>query len=252
MTTLPPFDRTGPAEGPALVLLHGASLSRRMWTIAAARLSDLRILAPDLPGHGHRTDRFRLTQAADEVAELIRQECPGGAFVGGDSLGGYTTLAVAARYPDLVRGAIISGATYRFDSRPFLTRLGASAEQLLVSLLGKHMLPRVLTKVGKTYPEAPLDELVAGGIRFTARPDALRELAGSDTLAMVPKYPGPILFVNGADDSVARRHESEFLALARHGSLVVMPGLPHGVSLARPTEFADLMGDFVRRVAAAG
>lgn len=250
MTALPPFDRTGPTQGPTLVLIHGASLSRRMWTIASARLPDIRILALDLPGHGHRTDPFSLDQAADEVASLIRAEAPDGAFVGGDSLGGYTTLAVASRHPELVRGAIVSGATYRFDSRPRRTRLAAALGAAMGKLLGQRMLPLVMKKVRETYPEAAHDELLAGGIRLSVRPEALRELAGHDTLGMVAAFPGPILFVNGEDDAVARRHEAAFVARARQGSLVVMPGLPHGVSLARPTAFADLVGEFVRRVAA--
>ncbi len=250
MTNLPPFDRWGSADRPTLILIHGASLSRRMWVPAAERLApDFQVLGPDLPGHGHRTDPFSLDQAADEVAALIRGECPAGAFVAGDSLGGYTTLAVASRYPELVKGAVVSGATYRFDRRPFRTRLGASCETLLVSLLGARMLGRVLKRVGEVYPKAPLDDITAGGIRLAVRPEALRELAAHDTLAMVPRYPGPILFVNGEDDAVARRHEAAFVAAARQATLVVMPGLPHGVSLAEPLLFADQVGTFARRIA---
>jgi pimeloyl-ACP methyl ester carboxylesterase len=49
----PPFDAAGPVNGPAIVLVHGSVVTRKMWLPQLRGLADgYRVLAPDLPGHG--------------------------------------------------------------------------------------------------------------------------------------------------------------------------------------------------------
>ena len=43
-------------EGPAVILLHGYPLDGAMWSgVARALAPSLRVLKPDLPGHGENT-----------------------------------------------------------------------------------------------------------------------------------------------------------------------------------------------------
>ena len=250
MTNLPPFDRSGPATAPSVILIHGASLSRRMWVPAAAVLAtEFQVLAVDLPGHGHRPDRFTLAQSVAETAALINAECPGGAILAGDSLGGYVTMAVATRWPALVKGAVVSGATCAFDRPAWRTRLAAVGNDLLVKAFKPdRLMAMTLKRVREAYPKAPIEEIVAGGIRLEARPAALRELARADLLGALPSYSGPMLLVNGELDRVGRRHEALFLAASRGKRVEVMAGLPLGVSLADPEGFARIVAGFARGV----
>jgi pimeloyl-ACP methyl ester carboxylesterase len=99
----------GEAE-PELVLLHGGGQNAHTWdtlVLAVGRPA----LAIDLPGHGHsgrRPDRdYGPWRNAEAVAPVIEQAAPRAAAVIGMSLGGVTTIRLAATRPDLVRRAVI-------------------------------------------------------------------------------------------------------------------------------------------------
>jgi pimeloyl-ACP methyl ester carboxylesterase len=99
----------GEAE-PELVLLHGGGQNAHTWDTVVLALGRP-VLAIDLPGHGHsdrRTDRdYGPWRNAEAVASVIDQAAPGAAGVVGMSLGGVTTIRLAATRPDLVRRAVI-------------------------------------------------------------------------------------------------------------------------------------------------
>jgi pimeloyl-ACP methyl ester carboxylesterase len=99
---------------PELVLLHGGGQNAHTWdsvVVAAGRPA----LAIDLPGHGHsdrRSDRnYSPWENALVVAEIVELAAPGATAVIGMSLGGATTIRLAARRPDLVRRAVIVDVT---------------------------------------------------------------------------------------------------------------------------------------------
>ena len=70
---------SGTPGAPAVVFLHGAGASGRMWRQHTARLAGLfHCLAPDLPGFGHSNQlpTASVLESADLVAELIQTRVP--------------------------------------------------------------------------------------------------------------------------------------------------------------------------------
>lgn len=108
-TTLHAF-RYGP-DGPADVLaIHGLTGHGKRWeTIATQHLGDLRVVAPDLIGHGRSTWDAPWTIDANvaALAELADAELRGPATVVGHSFGGAIALALAAARPDLVARLVL-------------------------------------------------------------------------------------------------------------------------------------------------
>src|SRR5512146_1125874 len=104
----------GSRGAPAVVFLHGAGLSGRMWEPHTAEISAaFHSLAPDLPGCGDSRgiEWTTLQDAADDVARLIRERVPDGrARVVGISVGGSIAHTLVARHPDLVEQALIDGS----------------------------------------------------------------------------------------------------------------------------------------------
>ncbi|MEP2102948.1 MAG: alpha/beta hydrolase [Parasphingorhabdus sp.] len=102
----------GNPDGPPIVFLHGGSFTGRMWLDIADMLPEFHSIIPDLPGHGKSADRCltSLEQAADDIADLIRtlfEDRP--VHLIGLSFGGYASLHLLIRHPDLIKRAMISG-----------------------------------------------------------------------------------------------------------------------------------------------
>jgi pimeloyl-ACP methyl ester carboxylesterase len=107
----------GPADAPAVVLVHGWTEAIEFWTLPIQALSrDLRVIAYDLRGHGrsatpadpdYSTDAF-----AADLDAVLRAAIPEGerAVVAGHSLGAMTIAAWAGAHRDEVADRIAAAA----------------------------------------------------------------------------------------------------------------------------------------------
>src|SRR5947209_5223869 len=94
-----------------LVFVHGGGAHAHWWTHVAARFAaEFRVVAVDLSGHGdsdHR-ERYAFEQWTDEVVAVARAgEIAGPPVVVGHSMGGFVTIATAARHGDQLSGVVI-------------------------------------------------------------------------------------------------------------------------------------------------
>lgn len=107
-------------DDPELVLLHGGAQNAHTWDTVALAL-DRPLVAIDLPGHGHSSSiestpgTLRAEVFADAVGTAIAELAPAAAAVVGMSLGGLTTIAVAAARPELVRRLVLVDITPGVD-----------------------------------------------------------------------------------------------------------------------------------------
>src|SRR5947207_15945804 len=103
---------------PELVLAHGGAQNAHTWDTVALAL-DRPLVAIDLPGHGHsshRDDRgYWPVNNANDVATAIRALAPSADLVVGMSLGGLTSIALAARHPELVARLMLVDVTPGVD-----------------------------------------------------------------------------------------------------------------------------------------
>jgi pimeloyl-ACP methyl ester carboxylesterase len=103
---------------PELVLVHGGAQNAHTWDTVAMALGRP-LLAVDLPGHGQsdwRNDHdYTPPRNAQAVAAAIDELAPEAAGVVGMSLGGLTSIVLAARRPDLVRKLVVVDVTPGVD-----------------------------------------------------------------------------------------------------------------------------------------
>ncbi len=112
---------------PELVLLHGGAQNAHTWDTVALALGRS-LVAIDLPGHGHSDHRpehdYTPTSMAADVAVAVDALAPDAAAVVGMSLGGMTSICLAADHPDLVRrlGVVdVTPGTDHAKAEPIIT-----------------------------------------------------------------------------------------------------------------------------------
>ena len=145
---------TGPPE---LVFVHGGGQNARTWDMVALLLGRPAI-AIDLPGHGHsswRADRdYGPVASADAVATTVELLAPEAVAVVGMSLGGLTTIRLAAQRPELVRRAVLVDVT-------------PGSAQARQTMTPAQRGPTVLLDGPTTF--ATLDEMVAAAVQASPR-----------------------------------------------------------------------------------
>jgi pimeloyl-ACP methyl ester carboxylesterase len=100
-----------PAE---IVFIHGGAQNAHTWDTVLLALGRPAV-AIDLPGHGHSGWRddglYTPRNLADDVAVVIAALAPDAALVVGMSLGGMTSIELAANHPHLVRSLVLVDVT---------------------------------------------------------------------------------------------------------------------------------------------
>ncbi len=239
-------------DGEPLVLVHAFPLDGRMWASTARSLADrCRVLVPDMRGFGASDlggGDPSIADMADDVAALLDSLGIRRASVGGLSMGGYVSLAFAARHPARLERLILADTRAaadsdvaragRADALALVAREGVPAlvERQLAALLSPAASEAVREHVrglGKQSPEG-----VSAGIRaLRDRPDRRAELAaiGCPTLVMV-----------GTEDKISPPAEMADLARAIPGArLVEIAGAGHLSNLERPSEFSAAIAHFI-------
>jgi pimeloyl-ACP methyl ester carboxylesterase len=94
-----------------LVFVHGGGAHAHWWThLAATFARGYRVLALDLSGHGDSEHRetYSLEQWTDEVVAVAEAGAVAGLpVIVGHSMGGFVTIATAARHPERVEGVVV-------------------------------------------------------------------------------------------------------------------------------------------------
>jgi len=104
-------------HGPALVLLHGLTMTGAWWNTLAPNLAaDHTVIVPDLRGHGQSTNPtgvFRHPQVATDIIALLDQLQIREFSLLGHSAGAGVSMHIAARVPDRVRSMMLIAFGHR-------------------------------------------------------------------------------------------------------------------------------------------
>ncbi|MBL0884799.1 alpha/beta fold hydrolase [Myceligenerans indicum] len=253
---------------PAVVFVHGMRTSSAIWREQLTHVHRLGhdATAVDLPAHGAlHGERFTMPRAFEVIDDAVAAFGPDRPVaVVGLSLGGYTTLAWAARrtpHTSRLAGVIAVGCTSDPKGKP--VALYRDLAQGFVNTVGgaRTAMSRMSDILRATSPLGRSAQLVApapGGadLRKVAvapgqsaeihRPgwrvvtDALTHLAGRSSLADLRRVDAPVWLVNGARDAM-RLEERRHLRAAQDAALVVVPGAGHDVNTDDPTSFNQVL-----------
>jgi pimeloyl-ACP methyl ester carboxylesterase len=217
---------SGQSGKPAVVFLHGAGVSGRMWSTHMARLPGFHCLAPDLPGHGQSNHvPWQSEQdTTDRIIELIETRIPARrAQVVGLSLGGSLAHVLLAQRPDMLERVLIdgSGVLPWWGNRPFLAGV-----LLITPFLHTRPVIAMLSRSVGTIPESDQAD-----IKRAARRSFWRAFRDSFAVRMTRAEIGAecsTLFVAGEHETAVRRSNAALAALMPHATASYVPGLGHG------------------------
>ncbi len=258
--------RWGDAE-PEVVFLHGAAQNAHTWDYVALALGRPAV-AVDLPGHGHsswRADRdYGPWRNAVAIAAVLPAIAPAAAAVVGMSLGGATTIRLAAAHPELCRRVVIVDVT---PSVANPDRTMSTAERGAVALISGP----------PTYPsfEAMVDAAIAlsprrspAGVRRGTLHNARRlpdgqwtwryDLFGPrpagtsawwdmrDLWVDVDAITAPTLLVRGGESRYVRDEDvEEFRRRLPALRVEIVPGAGHAVQSDQPLALTHLIREFL-------
>ena len=171
-------------------------------------------VAVDLPGHGERSDERFSLRAAMETIDAAVESCSEPPLLVGLSLGGYSSLAYAARHRGSVAGVVLSGCSTEIRGKP----LGAYRSLSL-------QLERTFRPPGGSW------HIVA---------DMLATMKGHSSLADLRRMDVPVWLVNGQRD-LLRLDERRYLAALPGTRLTVVPRAGHDVNTHAPAAFNRIL-----------
>ena len=264
----------GPADAPAsapqappgVVFVHGMRTSGAIWDHQVEHVRSLGhdAVAVDLPAHGTRAhERFTLDRSFEVIDEAAASFGPGRRVVlVGLSLGGYTSLAWAARRPARLAGVVAAACTSDPKGKP--VALYRDVARLVVAGggavgRGARWVARTsadawgtIARSGRSLPGGAASSYTLTGPADAGTPtpvapgwhvvtDALTQLAGRSWLAHVRDVDVPVWLVNGARDHM-RLDEQRYLAAAADAALVVVPRAGHDVNSEAPEAFNRVLG----------
>ncbi|MBS1586807.1 MAG: alpha/beta hydrolase [Bacteroidetes bacterium] len=199
-------------SGPAIVLLHGFPESGILWQQVWPDLAErFTVLVPDLPGSGQSsrgTEKITMESMADAVDGMLEAESLNGAVFAGHSMGGYVSLAFAAKYGRKVKGLSMVHSTAFADDEEKknnrrkvieLIRKGgreAFIRQMIPALFSpstKETRPGIIEKQVESGLQLEADSQVAYYEAMIERPERTDMLTGGRF---------PVQWIIGKDDTV--------------------------------------------------
>lgn len=249
------YDKLG--IGIPLLFIHGYPLSRKIWVPQMDGLSDqAMIISVDLRGHGESypfKGPYSMDLLADDCKRLLEDlniKMP--ILVCGLSMGGYVTMALYRKYPDVFKGIILTSTRPGPDSPEAKANRESSIKNALeqgASYIADNMVQKIVAP--ETLSSKPdLVKIIHKIMAKTSVQGIVGALQGMrdrpDSTPMLSKISCPVLIVHGTDDQLIPIKEAEMMhQVIPNSRLVKISAAGHLPNLEQPEIFNQAIRDFI-------
>jgi len=233
---------------PPIVLIHGAGGSHLSWPPEIRRLSDHRVFAIDLPGHGKSEGRGHQSIEAYTQSILVWMEAMGfhQAIFIGHSMGGAICLSLALNNTEQVRGVGIVSSGARLGVAPGILESAANPQTLpsalsaIASLIfSENANTRVVELVSKRMAET----------RPSVMHSDLLACNNFDILENISTIRTPTLVICGQEDLMTPLRYSQYLADHIPNAMIkIISDAGHMVMLEQSVGVASALSDFIATI----
>lgn len=238
----------------AVVFVHGFLEDLRMWDDFIHRVPGYSVIKIDLPGFGQSEAKAKIAISgyADAVKKVLDKENIDKIILVGHSMGGYTAMAFAKKYPDLLKGLCL------FYSQPYADSKEGRAKRLKSAKF-------VETHGGQAYTKATVPNLFPPDFRkkhkkivdnvirlgngnsdegIIAAIHAMRNR--KDTSDVLAQINCPVQFIIGTEDGAIRLEPSlKQTTLPAIADVQIFKGIGHMGHLEAPRKNIKAVREFI-------
>ncbi len=253
------YDQSG--KGIPLLFIHGYPLSRKIWRPQISNLTDIAsVISLDLRGHGESypfDGPYSMELLAEDCKRLLDElNVTAPTLICGLSMGGYVTLALYRKYPQLFAGMILTSTRAGADSPEGKANRDKSIQNVHehgVSSIAEGMLPKLVSP-----PAIVSDPALMTTIHDIMLETSVNGVVGAlqgmrdrpDSTSLLSKITCPVLIIHGADDQLIPAPEAELMSQQIPNSrLSVLPKAGHLLNMEQPDQYNQVVRDFIKSLA---
>ncbi len=241
-------------NGFPLVFLHGYLESKEVWTTFSEKFPGLRLIMPDLPGHGESAvygDTHAMEFMAESVQSILDSEGVDKCIIFGHSMGGYVAEAFARLYPEKLAGmGLIHSSIYADNEEKKQNRLREIEiiKQGKLNVVVTNMLPNLVAEENKPVVKNELHQLVERAKKF----DPNGVIAVLNGMKLRPEHKInralPTLLIGSDRDNfipadVYKKMEKDNPSI----QFEMIPGCGHASFLEKPGKCREIIQSFVNQ-----
>lgn len=235
---------------PGVIFVHGSGMDHTVWQLQTRYFAwhGRAVLAIDMPGHGRSEGPALTTVGAmgDWIGALIEAAGLKSAAVVGHSLGTFTAIEAAARFPDQVSAIGLCATAAKMPVNPALLDPAMAGDHAAFEMVTAWGFDRRAHLGGH---KAPGFWMTGGGMRILEQEkDAVLgvDLAAANAyttgLEAAAKVTCPAMFVLGAGDKMTPPKAAQPLIDAMAAAQVtVIPQCGHMMMIEKPDETLDAL-----------
>ncbi|HEY3405835.1 MAG TPA: alpha/beta hydrolase [Ohtaekwangia sp.] len=240
-------------EGIPVILVHGFPMNHSVWDEFSVKLSqNFKVYTPDLPGFGKSELHSSLTidSVAGELINWLVEEGLSKCVLIGHSLGGYVSLAMVEKAPELFSGLGLFHSTSYADSLEkkesrtktveFIRKNGVLAftANFIPPLFADQNHPAI-SSVRDITIQSTEETVIAYTLAMRDRPDRQ---------GILKQFQNPVLLLGGEKDpGISPESLSSQAQICRIPDLHILPEVAHMGMFEKATETGDIIRSFINR-----
>jgi len=242
------YQEYGDKSASLMLFLHGGGVSSWMWDKQIQYFTHYHCIVPDFPEHGLNNDEinFSINGSAAELIKLIEKKAKGKKVILiGFSLGAQVIIQMLSMKPDLIDFAIINSALVRPIS--YAKKLIQPSIRLTFPLIKNRCFSKLQAKtlyVSEDYFEKYYEE------SCQMKPDTLVRVLEENMSFEIPKNfrkanAKILVTVGEREKAVMKKSAIEIVETNSNCIGVIIPKIGHGVSLAMPEFFNEMVETWI-------
>ena len=239
---------TGPADAPAILLLHSLGASAAIWDPILPALTDFRVIRPDMRGHGHTAATpgpYTIDLLAHDALAVLQQLGIDRVAVVGLSIGGLIAQQLAHLAPNRVAALVLMDTALAIPPASLWSERAATARASGMAALADGILPRWVTPAAPPHTVDGLRQMILG-----TQPEGYaaccEAIAAADFHTQSGNIGAPTLVIVGAEDPSTPIAAAETLSRTIPGArLQVIPNASHIPTAEQPAAIAGALIRFL-------